>query len=41
MIKFKQLIIGHGFEIIRRWGGYKGEKFGEGPELVIEFGKDI
>ena len=35
--EFEQLINGHGFEIVQRWGGYAGEIYGEGPELVIEF----
>ena len=35
--EFEQLITGHGFEIVHRWGGYAGEIYGEGPELVIEF----
>jgi len=35
--EFEQLIAGHGFEILERWGGYAGEPYGEGPELIIEF----
>jgi SAM-dependent methyltransferase len=27
----------HGFEVVGRWGGYAGEPYGEGPELVVEF----
>lgn len=38
--QFEKLIIEHGFTIINRWGGYKGEAYGNGPELVIQF-KDI
>ncbi|RPI03225.1 MAG: class I SAM-dependent methyltransferase [Ignavibacteriae bacterium] len=34
---FEKLIIEHGFEIVNRWGGYNGEKYGEGPELVLRF----
>lgn len=34
---FEALVKGHGFEIIGRWGGYVGEPYGEGPELVLEF----
>ena len=34
---FEAVIINHGFEIINRWGGYSGEPYGEGPELVIQF----
>jgi hypothetical protein len=32
------LIESHGFEIVERWGGYSGEAYGEGNELVVEFG---
>ena len=35
--EFEELIVKHGFEIIDRWGGYSGERYGEGPELVIQF----
>lgn len=34
---FEQLIRDHGFEIVARWGGYQGEPYGEGPELVLQF----
>jgi hypothetical protein len=34
---FENLIVDHGFTILNRWGGYAGEKYGEGPELVIQF----
>jgi hypothetical protein len=34
---FEQLILRHGFSVIRRWGGYAGEPYGSGPELVIQF----
>lgn len=27
-----------GFQIVDKWGGYHGEAFGEGPELVVQFG---
>lgn len=36
---FETLITGHGFRILNRWGGYAGEAYGEGPELVIQFAK--
>ena len=36
--EFEHVIREHGFEILHRWGGYAGEPYGEGPELVIEFG---
>ncbi|MBZ5551739.1 MAG: class I SAM-dependent methyltransferase [Acidobacteriia bacterium] len=35
--EFERLITGHGFEIIGRWGGYGGEAYGTGPELVVQF----
>ena len=31
------LIETNGFEILDTWGGYQGEKYGKGPELVIAF----
>lgn len=36
--QFEELITAHGFKIMNRWGGYAGERYGEGPELVIQFG---
>ena len=36
--EFVELITRHGFGIINRWGGYAGEAYGQGPELVVEFG---
>jgi SAM-dependent methyltransferase len=39
--EFAQLIRSHGFRIVHRWGGYAGEPYGEGPELVIEFAAAI
>jgi SAM-dependent methyltransferase len=35
--EFATLIAGHGFRIVNRWGGYAGEAYGEGPELVVQF----
>ncbi|MBI4488002.1 MAG: class I SAM-dependent methyltransferase [Deltaproteobacteria bacterium] len=35
--QFERLIIDHGFRVINRWGGYAGESYGQGPELVIQF----
>ena len=35
--EFLQLIENHGFRVIARWGGYHGEQYGEGPELVAQF----
>ena len=34
---FEQLILGHRFEIVNRWGGYQGEQYGKGPELILQF----
>jgi len=34
---FEKLITAHGFQIVNRWGGYEGEVYGEGPELVVQF----
>lgn len=38
--EFKTLIEGHGFRITDCWGGYSGETYGEGPELVMAFTKE-
>jgi SAM-dependent methyltransferase len=32
-----RLIADQGFLIVNRWGGYAGEPYGEGPELIVEF----
>ena len=34
---FEGVIDAHGFQIIQRWGGYAGERYGEGPELIVQF----
>lgn len=31
------LIADQGFRIVNRWGGYAGEPYGEGTELIVEF----
>ena len=36
--QFEKLIVDHGFKIRNHWGGYAGEPYGGGSELVIEFG---
>ena len=36
---FEHMIRAHGFQIVQRWGGYTGERYGEGPELVVQFGE--
>ncbi len=35
--EFEKVIVDHGFQIMNRWGGYEGEAYGQGPELVIQF----
>ncbi len=35
--ELEQIILGHGFRIVDRWGGYAGEPYGKGPELVVQF----
>lgn len=35
---FERVIRDHGFQIVQRWGGYAGERYGEGLELVVQFG---
>jgi len=34
--EFERLFSQHGFDIVERWGGYAGETYGVGPELVIQ-----
>lgn len=36
--EFLELIRGHGFRILETWGGYHGEPYGQGTELVVRFG---
>lgn len=36
--EFKQLVLDQGFTIIECWGGYTGQTYGEGSELVIAIG---
>ncbi len=35
--EFENLVNSHGFQVVSRWGGYGGEIYGEGTELVIQF----
>jgi SAM-dependent methyltransferase len=35
--EFEKLVVQHGFRVLKRWGGYAGEPYGQGPELVIQF----
>ena len=37
---FEDLIVSYGFRVIGRWGGYGGEPYGQGPELVVQFAKE-
>ena len=35
--EFRELVEAHGFQIRDSWGGYGGEAYGQGKELVLEF----
>ncbi|MBW8010636.1 MAG: class I SAM-dependent methyltransferase [Chloroflexi bacterium] len=35
--QFVNLISSHGFEIVNQWGGYEGQAYGDGNELVIQY----
>jgi hypothetical protein len=35
--EFSGLIQGHGFRILNHWGGYSGEEYGRGSELIVQF----
>ncbi len=35
--EFKALIEEHGFKITESWGGYEGQAYGAGKELVVKF----
>ena len=26
-----------GFSVVETWGGYAGEEYGDGPELIVQF----
>jgi SAM-dependent methyltransferase len=39
--QFEALILDHDFRIVNRWGGYDGEPYGDGPELVVQFEYNI
>jgi len=34
---FVQLVVKQGFRVLQQWGGYEGELYGQGSELVVEF----
>jgi len=36
--EFVALVESAGFRVFEKWGGYHGEPYGEGGELVVEFG---
>ncbi len=38
--EFVERIEDAGFRVIEKWGGYADEVYGEGPELVVEFGAE-
>jgi SAM-dependent methyltransferase len=33
------LVSGHGFKVVKTWGGYGDEEYGAGAELVVQFAK--
>ena len=33
------LIAAQGFRVVNKWGGYAGEGYGDGPELIVEFAR--
>lgn len=35
--EFVQLIVKQGFRVLQQWGGYEGEPYGQGSELVVQF----
>jgi len=35
--EFAQLVVDHHFRVLQRWGGYAGEPYGKGPELILQF----
>lgn len=35
--EFTSLIESHGFKILQKWGGYNGEEYGKGRELIVKF----
>jgi SAM-dependent methyltransferase len=35
--EFVQLIVNQGFRVLRQWGGYNGESYGQGSELIVQF----
>jgi SAM-dependent methyltransferase len=35
--EFVQLIVSQGFRVLQQWGGYNGEAYGQGSELVVQF----
>ena len=38
--EFVEKIEAAGFTVLAKWGGYAGELYGEGSELVVEFARD-
>jgi hypothetical protein len=33
------LIANEGFRVVSKWGGYAGEPYREGPELIVEYAR--
>lgn len=34
---FRQIVLDHGFRIVNQWGGFEGEEYEYGAELVLQF----
>jgi hypothetical protein len=37
--ELQRLVMDEGFRVVNKWGGYAGEQYGEGPELIIKFAR--
>ena len=35
--EFRKIVANHDLIIVDHWGGYAGEKYGQGSELVLKF----
>ncbi len=38
--EFEKAVLDRGFQVLDKWGGYEGEKYGKGPELIIQFAEN-
>ena len=37
--ELQRLVVDEGFRVVNKWGGYAGEQYGAGPELIIKFAR--